>query len=209
MTANTRSNSPRERGTFARVATVVLAVVYPFVVYLGLTRWTIRGVCAVLVVLAMLLAISRARGLSWAAVRTALVPLLPTVLAATIAGVTAQGWVLLAVPVFINLGLLGTFAATLRGGKTPMIERFARLQEPELSPPKAAHCRQVTWSWVGFFAANAAFSAALAIAAPFEWWAAWCGGLAYLCIGVMIGVEMIVRRWRFGGSARPELPVTR
>lgn len=195
--------------TLARVATVVLAVAYPLVVYLGLTRWTIRGVSIVLVVLAVALAALRAQSLSWSRLRDALVPLSPTVVAGIVAGVTAKGWVLLAVPVLINLGLLATFAATLRPGQTPMIERFARMQEPELTPPKQAHCRQVTWVWVGFFVANACGSAVLAVAAPFEWWAAWCGGLAYLCIGVLLGAEWCVRRLRFGGSADRDVAVPR
>jgi uncharacterized membrane protein len=184
--------------TLARVASIVLAVIYPLVVYLGLTRFSTRSVSVVLVGLAILLAVSRARGLSWTRLRGALVPLVPTVAAATLAGVTGAGWALLAAPVLINVGLLATFAATLRPGRMPMIERFARLQDPELTVPKQAHCRQVTWTWVAFFAANAVFSGVLAVVAPIEWWATWCGGLAYLCIGMMMAAEWGVRWWRFG-----------
>lgn len=186
--------------TFARVATIVLTVAYPIVVYLGLTRWSTRGVALVLVVLALALAISRARGLSWSRLRDAMVPLVPTVLGALIAGITAEDRVLLAVPVLINLGLLATFAATLRPGKVAMIERFARLQDPDLSPVQQAHCRQVTWVWVGFFVANAIGSGVLAAAAPLSWWTAWCGGLVYLCMGMLFAIEWCVRRVRFGSA---------
>jgi uncharacterized membrane protein len=187
--------------TVARVASIVLAVIYPPVVYLGLTRFSTRGVSIVLLAMAVLLAISRARGLSWSRLQGALVPLVPTIAAGVLAGITGQRWALLAAPVLVNVGLLVTFAATLRPGATPMIERFARLQDPELTPPKQAHCRQVTWTWIGFFAVNAVASAALAAFAPIEWWATWCGGLAYLCIGALMAGEWVVRWWRFGRGA--------
>ena len=57
----------------------------------------------------------------------------------------AAGFVLV-VLVFVNLGLLATFGPTLRRDP-PMIECFARLQEPELSGAKAAWCR--IWTWIG------------------------------------------------------------
>lgn len=195
--------------TIARIATVVLMVAYPFVVYFGLTRFSTRQVAVVLVVLALVLGLSRTRQWSVAALRSAVVPLLPTVAASVIAGVTAEGWALLAVPVVVNVGLLITFGATLRFGRTPMIERFARLQEPELDAPKQAHCRQVTWAWIGFFAANAVVSAVLAIAAPFAWWAAWCGGLAYGAIGAMLAGEWCLRRLRFGPGRDRDASVRR
>jgi uncharacterized membrane protein len=190
--------------SIARVATVVLAVAYPIVVYVGLLRSSARTVAVVLIVMASVLWVSRARGLDRAALRGAIVPLLPTLVGAVIAMATDERWALLAVPVVINAGLLATFAASLGTGRVPTIERFARLQEPSLGPAQQAHCRGVTKVWVGFFAANALVSAGLAVAAPFEWWAAWCGGVAYACIGVLVAGEWIVRRHRFGREAATE-----
>ena len=62
----------------------------------------------------------------------------------------------LAMPVVINAVLLATFAETLRRGQTPIIERFARLVEKELTGEKRAHCRRWTAHWCGFFALNGA-----------------------------------------------------
>lgn len=188
--------------TIARVATVILAVAYPIVVYLGLLRLSARSVAALLLGLVVVLWLSRARAYDAKALRSALVPLLPTVAGAAITMITAERWALLAVPVVINLGLLTTFGASLGTGRMPTIERFARLQEPTLSEAQVAHCRGVTKVWIGFFATNAVFSGALAVAAPFEWWAAWCGGLAYACIGLLVAGEWIVRRRRFGATHR-------
>jgi len=187
----------------ARIATVVLTVAYPFVVYLGLSRWNVRTVSIVLVGLLLGSALLRARGLDRARLRDAIVPIVPVIVLATIAGALDRTWALLLVPVIVNLGLLTTFAASLRVGRVPMIERFARLREPELPAGGVDYCRAVTRVWIGFFAINAAISGALALWAPFTWWAAWCGALAYGCIALVFAIEIIVRRRRFGPARGP------
>jgi len=185
-------------GRIARVATVVLGVAYPFVVYLGLTQLRARTVAFVLLAMLLLSALARAQGLDRTRLRTAIVPILPTVLLSVVAGALDRQWALLLVPVLVNLGLLTTFAASLRPGAVPMVERFARLREPELPEGGPLYCRAVTKVWIGFFVVNAAISAALALWAPLSWWTLWCGGLAYGCIGLVFAIEMAVRRWRFG-----------
>jgi uncharacterized membrane protein len=183
-------------GRIAAVATVVLTIAYPFVVYLGLSRFGVRQVSMVLVVMLVGSVLLRARGLDRTRLRAAIVPLAPTVVLAATAGALDRRWALLLVPVIVNLGLLGTFAASLRAGRVPMIERFARLREPELPERGVAYCRAVTRVWIAFFAINAAISGALALWAPFSWWALWCGALAYGAIGLVFAIELVVRRWR-------------
>src|SRR5690606_34759048 len=98
------------------------------------------------------------------------------------------GRLFLALPVLVNLGLLANFAASLRG-PVSLVERFARLQEPELPPGGPAYCRKVTVAWCGFFVANAVVCAALAVWAPVSWWMLYTGLIGYLLIGVMFTVE--------------------
>lgn len=181
-----------------KVATIVLGVAYPVVVYFGLTRWSVRHVAIVLLAMIAASVALRLPGLDRARLQSVIVPMLPTVVLSAIAGALDRQWALLLVPVLVNLGLLSTFAASLRPGAQPMVERFARLREPELTPDKVAYCRAVTRVWIGFFAANAAISAALALWAPLEWWTLWCGALAYACIGLVFAIEIAVRRRRFG-----------
>ncbi|MBC8070247.1 MAG: hypothetical protein IAG13_18085 [Deltaproteobacteria bacterium] len=185
-------------GRIAGVATVVLTIAYPFVVYIGLTRFRVRQLAVVLVAMLVASALLRARGLDRTRLRGVIVPLAPTVVLAMVAGALDRQWALLLVPVIVNLGLLATFAASLRAGKVPMVERFARLQEPELPEANALYCRTVTKVWIGFFAVNAVLSGALALWAPLSWWTLWCGALAYGCIGLVFAIELGVRRWRFG-----------
>ncbi|MEL6188927.1 MAG: hypothetical protein AAFU79_30270, partial [Myxococcota bacterium] len=51
---------------------------------------------------------------------------------------------------------------------------------------------------LGFFVGNASLVSALAYWAPFEWWLGYTGLGAYLAIGLLISVEIALRKQRFG-----------
>ena len=177
----------------------VLLAAYPAAVYFGLTG----GASARVVALGLLAALA---GVVvprvWRAKREDLRVVLPGPLAAAacaIAGaVLDDPRFVLAVPVLINLVLLVSFGATLRGAGPTMVERFARMQDPELTPAKVAHCRAVTWVWCAFFVINGTIAAVLAIRGPLEHWALWVGALAYLAMGALFAGEWVVRTVRFG-----------
>jgi len=178
---------------------------YPLVVYLGMTRWSPRTLALVLAVAllpGLVLRLREARREDvWPVLR---VPLSLLGLFAA-AAVASEPRLFMALPVLVNLGLLANFAASLRG-PVSLVERFARLQEPELPPGGPAYCRKVTVVWCGFFVANAAVSAGLAVWAPVAWWTLYTGLLAYLLIGVMFTVEYVVRKATFRrfGDALPD-----
>ncbi|MGK9065896.1 COG4648 family protein [Stutzerimonas chloritidismutans] len=108
------------------------------------------------------------------------------------------GWaddtaLLLWYPVLISLALLGLFAGSLIAG-TPVIERLARLSEPDLPPAAVRYTRTVTWVWVGFFILNASAAGALALWAPLAWWTLYTGLIAYLLMGALFAGEWLVRQ---------------
>ncbi|MBC8070939.1 MAG: hypothetical protein IAG13_21605 [Deltaproteobacteria bacterium] len=105
-------------GRIAAVATVVLTIAYPFVVYIGLRRFRVRQLAVVLVAMLVATALLRARELDRTRLRGVIVPLAPTVVLAMVAGALDRQWALLLVPVIVNLGLLATFAAGLRASRT-------------------------------------------------------------------------------------------
>jgi uncharacterized membrane protein len=76
----------------------------------------------------------------------------------------------------------------------PMVERMARLREPELSPAGVRYTRKVTWVWVGFFIFNAGTSAALTLWARLSWWTLYNGLLVYFIMGVLFGGEWLLRQ---------------
>jgi uncharacterized membrane protein len=75
-----------------------------------------------------------------------------------------------------------------------MIERFARLSEPELSPAGVRYTRHVTQVWCAFFVVNGAIAAYTAAFASREAWALYNGLIAYVLMGVLFGGERLVRR---------------
>ncbi|MGE0790144.1 MAG: hypothetical protein AB7S26_31005 [Sandaracinaceae bacterium] len=189
------------------VATGIVFVLYPVAIWAGLTYLSARSVG--LWVLALLVPMTLARFRHAKREDILAVLRIPLVIAAA-AGLTAaldDARYVFAMPVVINVALLATFGLSLRG--TPIIERFARMQEKgELSEDKRRHCRQVTWAWALFFALNASVAAMLAwISDPF-WWAAYNGGIAYGLMGLMFAGEYILRKARFreyGGGIHDKL----
>jgi uncharacterized membrane protein len=203
-----------------RLLSGIALVAYPLLVWFGLAHGSPRHLallllCVLLPAVALRLRGSRraapsadtlAGGLPAGSPRgdglrgMALLPLV-TVAALVLAAVLdARGWVL-AVPVVINALLLLGFAATLRRGALPMIERFARLQVPELSPEQQAWCRTWTVIWCAFFVLNGGTALLLALAAPLAWWTLYNGLVAYALIGALLATEWLLRRRRFGPGA--------
>jgi uncharacterized membrane protein len=179
----------------ARVLAGVLGVAYPLLVWYGLVHWSPRRVALLVIAALVVLAVLRWRGLDRARAKSALGPLAPALLLALLTAATGDPRALFAAPVLISLVLFATFAASLRPGRMPMVERFARLQEGDALPADAVpYTRRVTQVWVVFFAINAAIAAALAIFSTHAWWALYTGGIAYALIGTIFAIEMIVRR---------------
>lgn len=96
-------------------------------------------------------------------------------------------------PSLVNLGLLIAFGATLVRGPS-MIEKFARLGNPDLPPGAVHHTRRVTQVWCAFFVLNGAFSAYTALYWSRENWSLYNGAIAYGLIGVLLVAEVI---WRY------------
>lgn len=178
------------------VLNVVLAVTYPLAVWWSLTHTSARNT-GLLVMLVLVPGVAlRLRGKRrdelWAVLRVPLV-----VLSVLLLGVILDdARFVFAMPVLINLGLLLTFGSTLRTD-TPIIERFARLQSPELSDAQRAHCRRWTRRWCLFFVLNGSVALGLAWLADVETWATYTGGLAYALMGAMFAGEFLERRYRF------------
>ncbi len=175
------------------VVNVVFAIAYPVIVWLGLSRLGARGVSVmVLALLVPTLAIrlrKADRATFWSVLRVPIAILALVVLGA----VTDDPRFVLAMPVVINLVLLATFGETLRAGQVPIIERFARLVEKDLSPTKQAHCRAWTVRWCVFFVLNGSIALGLGLFATTFVWAAYTGAIAYVLMGLMFAAERLTR----------------
>ena len=105
---------------------------------------------------------------------------------------------LLSAPVLVNAVLLAGFGASLLRGRVAVVERFARLVHPDLTPEKVLHCRTVTKVWCLFFLINGLISLWLALFVSLSTWAVYTGGISYVLIGALFAGEYAIRRIRFG-----------
>ena len=96
-------------------------------------------------------------------------------------------------PVLVNAGLLASFGYTLLRPPT-MIERLARLHEPDLPPHAVRYTRRVTQVWCVFFVVNGGIAAATALWASPAAWALYNGVVAYGAMGLLMAGEWLVRR---------------
>ena len=206
------ASSGASRALFAalRILAAVATLLYPLLVWRGLLAGSPRRVALVLLCVLVPAAALRwftAQDRSRPAPATQLRELAPlplvSIFGLVLAALLDDLGLMLLVPVAINAVLLLAFGSTLRSGSTPMIERFARLQVPDLDADQRAWCRLWTWIWCAFFVANGAVAAALAFAAPLSWWAFYTGLLSYLLIGALFASEWLLRRRRFPEARSP------
>lgn len=95
-------------------------------------------------------------------------------------------------PIAVSLSFLLLFSWSLKVPPS-MIERFARLQTPELPPEAIAYTRKVTQVWCGFFVLNASISGWTLYYGTDAQWALYNGGISYLLMGLLFGIEWLVR----------------
>src|SRR5262245_26605550 len=192
----------RRMGRIAAVLLGTVFVAYPRFVWIGLSQGSPRVAAAILLCVVAPIAFIRMRRSQRAAMRgLAAVPLATVSCLVLSAVLDAEGF-MLAVPVLINAIFLAVFGWSLRSGAMPMVERFARLHEDDLSPDKQAWCRMWTVLWSVFFVANGSTALVLALLvvaeqAPRAWWATYNGLIAYVLMGIMFASEWTMRRRRF------------
>ena len=174
----------------------IFVVAYPVVVFYGLRRHNTRQISLIILTAVIIGALSAARGANrqhlWEILRLPLMVIGSIVIAVSLDDFRF----ILFLPVIISAELLFGFASSLRE-PVSMIERYARMVEPDLSEEKITYCRKVTIAWCVFFVVNGAIAGALALFAPLVWWTIYAGLISYVLIGVMFATEYAIRRFRF------------
>lgn len=197
--------TPKSRTSLGRpltwIATTLVAstaLFYPILVY-GLLRSStepssMRRLAWLLAPLGISVVWS-ARASGTPLVRRMAAPVSALALVALAMGLDALQPVLL-LPAIVNGALLASFGSTLLQGP-PLIERFARLQHPDLTPAESAWCRSWTVAWSAFFATNILVAVALVVANALQLWAFYNGLLTYIVMGLFFAGEYTVRKYRF------------
>jgi uncharacterized membrane protein len=160
-------------------------LLYPLAIWYGLARFEPRWVALFLLLLAALRALASREPVWLAAAAGAAVLVL-------VSWLSNDGLPLKLYPVLVNAALLAVFALSLRHPPT-VIERLARLQQPDLPPEAIPYVAKVTRAWCLFFIANGGIALWTAVAASDATWALYNGLIAYLLIGAMFLGERLLR----------------
>jgi uncharacterized membrane protein len=175
---------------------VLLTLAYPLLVYFGLLHFSPQWVGAAIAALLTLRLIFLQLTFKSRINKDMLQALYPAILLAigcSLASILLnQADSLKLIPVVINTVFLLVFISTLRYPPS-MIERLARLQEPQLNDTAIHYTRQVTKVWCVFFLLNGSVSLYTALFASMEIWTLYNGLIAYLLMGILFSIEYLIR----------------
>ena len=175
-----------------QVVTWLILLLYPLAVWVGLTHWgttILAPLLAAVFTLRLLMLRGKLRQQMWLGKALAGGGIL---LALTSWGLKQTHW-LLYYPVLANVLLLLLFAYSLFAPPT-VVERLARIAEPQLDAAGVAYTRRVTQVWCGFFIVNGAIALATCLSGDIALWTLYNGGISYLLMGALMGIEWIVRK---------------
>ncbi|WP_339458825.1 hypothetical protein [Pseudomonas sp. EA_105y_Pfl2_R69] len=166
---------------------LLAGLLYPFAVYYGMEHLSPRLFAALLGGLWLARALSQRGkpGNRWMAGAAMAFCLL--------LGLAGEPALLRWYPVLLNALLLALFGLSLKFGP-PLIERLARLSEPQLPEVAIRYTRLVTTVWAGFFLANGLVVVALNVWAPLSWWTLYTGLISYGLMGLLFAGEWLVRQ---------------
>jgi len=176
---------------YMAIAAAIVGLSYPFLVYFGMSVFSPQFLIAViLVLLALRIVFMRAtmparHRLIW-----------PGIVAIAIMGAASFSQASLSVklyPVAISAFLGAAFLFSVFRPPT-IIEKIARITEPELDEKGVLYTRNVTLIWVLFFVFNTTVSAWTVLYGTLEQWTIYNGFISYCLTGLLFAGEFLVRR---------------
>lgn len=183
----------RYRQMLLQMLTSIILLAYPIMVYFGLKLGGIKLVAPLLIVILTI---------RLYVTRTSIKHFLWLMRLGVVFGISlamlswyfrTNEW-LLYYPLIVNVLFLIVFSYTLFN-PPPIIERLARLTEPNLPLQAIAYTRKVTIIWCVFFIMNGAITLGTIIKGNLVWWTLYNGAISYFLIGILIGGEWLVRQW--------------
>ncbi|MEO9275990.1 hypothetical protein ABFY09_14230 [Marinomonas sp. 5E14-1] len=169
-----------------KIFLVIVTIMYPFLVYFGLTHFDSTFVLFFIITLLMI------KGLTERRKHTRKIIFVAVVGMVVIAYFWGNQQGLKFYPVLVNAAMLLVFASSLYSGQ-PIIERIARLKEPDLPETGVSYTRKVTVVWCAFFTLNGFIALFTALWASDEAWLFYNGFFAYVLIGLLVTTEWIIR----------------
>ncbi len=169
----------------------VIGVAYPFAVYFGLQFFT-----PLVISIGLMVFLGFRIVLQWHDKKET-IHIVSLGLTICVAGILAFVDTMLAVksyPISLCLSLAFVFGYSLLHPPA-IIERFARMVEPDLNESGVHYTRNVTFIWIIFFILNACISLWTALYSDLKTWTFYNGFLSYIFMGCLFAVEFVVRQF--------------
>jgi uncharacterized membrane protein len=178
-------SSTRKRQKLSRIV-AVLSLLYPVLVLVG---WRYLPPAAIVAALGAVLVLRLALGNRGSAEAVLGIAVMVSIAMLGVSPVLAVRLH----PVLMSLGFAALFLHSLWSPPV-MIERFARLAEPDLPEAAGPYLRKVTIAWIAFLLANAAIAAWTVLYGTIGQWTLYNGFISYVLMGAMFGGEYLVRQ---------------
>lgn len=172
--------------------TGILLLAWPFIIWFGLAHNSLQGLLPLMALMLFLRFRQTRRRAGALSVVTQIVAVAGmTLCIASYLLKTHQ--LLLFYPVVVNSVMLAVFGGSL-WSRMPIIERLARLREPDLPERAVRYTRRVTQIWCAFFIINGGIALFTALYGDLSLWTAWNGMISYLLMGMLMAGEWLVRQ---------------
>ncbi len=173
-----------------KVIVGILVLLYPVAVYYGLQVFEVKTLGILLLgVLVVRMFLSKA-----SSTKQLLLVSAGGVLLASIIVFTNDALYLKLYPVLMNVLMFLVFFTSLFRPPS-VVERLARIREPELDAHAVAYTRKVTMVWCVFFLMNGSVALWTVLAGTMAQWTLYNGLISYILLGVLMAAEFVVRLW--------------
>lgn len=176
---------------YLTIVAVIVGLSYPFLVYFGMSVLSPQLLIVIILVLLglriliMVVTMPSRHRLIWPGI---------TAVALMVAASFIQVNISVKLyPVAISVLLGAAFLFSVFRPPT-IIEKIARMTEPDLDQKGVLYTRNVTLMWVLFFMFNAAVSAWTVLYGTLEQWTIYNGIISYCLTGLLFAGEFLVRR---------------
>ena len=177
-----------------KIIIAVVVLLYPIAIYFGLQQLEPKKLAISLAALVVIRAIFTNNQLLKAVKGLWILVLVVGLALASLSYVENTELGLKLYPVVISASFLLIFAYSLF--KPPsIIERLARLQEPDLPEEGVLYTRTVTKVWCGFIIVNILISLYTVFYSSLKIWTLYNGFISYLLMGSLFLGELTYRKW--------------
>lgn len=175
----------KTRQIIGQIALTIISITYPLMWYFGRERGYFTALAALMCFLWLGRALMQ---------KNTAQKIIALILAAffALAVIFRQPESLYWYPVAINILMLALFGSSLFAKQT-LIERLARLQQPDLPKSGVRYTRKVTQIWCIFFVFNGTITTILILIKQYHWWAIYTGIIAYILMGTLLAGEWLYR----------------